>query len=160
MRTTRFAASLSLAALAAVPILTAATPPRSDHLPIAASVSFTSTATDAANALLKGSSPFALGDGGLAAITKAKLFTFTATLNGSYYVPAGGMYYVYATMSGGTSPYSYRWYLNDWYMGSQYNSSSSVAGNFCCVGTNYFRVDVTDANGQTAQSNQFFVHVY
>jgi hypothetical protein len=45
-------------------------------------------------------------------------------------------------------------------MGSQYNGSSSLSGSFCCVGTNYFRVDVTDTNGQTAQSNQFFVHVY
>jgi hypothetical protein len=160
MRTTRFAASLSLAVLATAPILMAATPLRSHHPPITASASSTSTASAEANALLKETAPFALGRGGLATITKAKLFTFTATLNGSYNVPAGGMYYVFASMSGGTSPYTYRWYLNDWYMGSQYNSASSVSGNFCCVGTNYFRVDVTDANGQTAQSNQFFVHVY
>ena len=167
MRTTRFAASLSLAILATAPILMAAAPPRSHHPPIPASVSSTSAAPTAnataaaANALLNESSPFALGRGGLAALSKAKMFTFTVVLNGSYNVPAGSTGYIFASMSGGTAPYTYYWQRNGLGMGSGYNSSSSVMPYFCCSGiTEYFLVNVTDANGLTAQSNQFFVHVY
>ena len=39
-------------------------------------------------------------------------------------------------------------------MGSQCNSSSSVIQYFCCTGTEYFLVGVTEVNGLTATSNQ------
>ena len=162
MRTTRFAASLSLAALAAAS--TAARTPTGDGRlapespPITVSVSPPSPATAAANALLKGTAPFSLARGGVATLSLTKWFSLTVTLGGASYVPVNSYGYLYSSVSGGTAPYTYCWYRNDQGIGC--GSSSGQNPYFWATGTEYFRVDVTDANNQTGQSNQFFVHVY
>jgi hypothetical protein len=138
MRTTRFAASLCLATLAAAPILMAAKPLGSKHPPIAASASSAKHATTAR--------------------TATKKFTLSVTIGGAYDVAAGSTGYLYTSVSGGTAPYTYTWYRNGWFVTS--GSFSGQNPYFCCVGTDYFDVQVTDANGQVASAPTFFVHVH
>jgi hypothetical protein len=153
MRITRFAASLSIA-LAAAPILIAATRPT----PLAAAVSSTSAVTAAASSLLNGTSPFALVRGHVTARTSAKRFTLSVTIGGANNVPAYSTGYLYTSVSGGTAPYTYCWYRDDlWTSCGSYSGQNPY---FTYPGTEYFRVEVTDANGQFASSANFFVHIY
>ena len=150
MRITRFVASLSIA-LAAAPILMAANRPT----PLAASVSSTSIA---ASSLLNGTAPFSLVRNHATARVAAKRFTLSVTIGGAYNVPVNSTGYLYTSVSGGTAPYTYCWYRNDlWTSCGSYSGQNPY---FWATGTEYFRVEVTDGNGQFASSSNFFVHVY
>ncbi len=149
MRITRFVASLSFA-LAAAPILMAATRPA----PLAAPVS---SASVAASSLLTSTAPFSLVHRNAASVA-AKRFTLSVTIGGANYVAVNSTGYLYTSVTGGTAPYTYCWYRNDlWTSCGSYSGQNPY---FYAVGTEYFRVEVTDANGQFASSANFFVHVH
>jgi hypothetical protein len=145
MRITRFAAVLSLA-LAAAPTLMAATHFTPDTHATSKSVAVAMKLP--ANMELRSS----LHSG----VASSALFTFTATVNGSYDMGTNGQGYWFATVSGGTAPYTYYWYLDEWAVGG---NSSSYMGYITTPGDHYIYVTVTDANNVTVWSNQFAIHV-
>jgi len=149
MRITRFAAVLSLA-LAAAPTLMAATRFTPD-----ANVSSSNSMAPAA----------ALpADMGLLASLHSPVtfqrapFTFTVTVNGSYDMQTNQMGYFFAVPSGGTSPYTYTWYLDGSRIAGP-GSGSSWSG-YLSAGSHNTYAYVTDASGSSAWSNTLYINVH
>jgi hypothetical protein len=148
MRITRFAAVLSLA-LAAAPTLMAAT----RFMPV----------TNASSGSLASATKLPADMGLLASIHSVASplrapFTMTATVNGSYDMRVNTPGYFFAVGNGGTSPYSYTWYLDGSWIGGP-GSASSWSG-YLSAGTHYTYAYVTDSGGQGAWSNTLYINVH
>ena len=81
----------------------------------------------------------------------AARMTFTTSVGGSYHVVSPGSGYIYSVQSGGTAPYTYVWTVN----GSFETTNSTVIRTFCCAGSYYVAVTVTDANGLQASGGMW-----
>jgi hypothetical protein len=148
MRITRFAAVLSLA-LAAAPTLMAAT-------------RFTPV-TNASSSSLASATKLPADMGLLASIHSVASslrapFTLTATVNGSYDMQSNQMGYFFAVASGGTSPYTYTWYLDGSRIAGP-GSGSSWSG-YLSAGSHNTYAYVTDASGSSAWSNTLYITVH
>jgi len=149
MRITRFAAVLSLA-LAAAPTLMAATRFTPDTNMSSSTAMAPATALPADMGLLASlHSPVTF---------QRAPFTFTVTVNGSYDTQVNTPAYVFGTASGGTSPYTWTWYLDGLWLSGP--SSATGWSGYLSYGTHYTYAWVTDATGQGTYSNQFFIHVH
>jgi len=71
-------------------------------------------------------------------------------------VPLGQQVTFTSTVSGGTPPYTYRWYLNNQLVGT---GTTTWTFKPTAAGTYYISLEVTDAAGNTAQSDPAMVMV-